>query len=174
MQSLHEKALFLAQELKSKEAELLEVLIEMKQKKLFMSLGYRSVFEYVVQALKLSEAQAYYFQKVVEKSFEVPELKEAIVTGKLSLSKARRIVPVLNKDNQELWIAKATELNQKELEKAVATENPRSQVKEQFKPVGEEVLQMVIAITPEVESLLKQVKALESQRTQSAAGWNES
>lgn len=32
---------------------------------------------------------------------------------------------------------------------------------------------MVVAITPEVESLLKQVKAIESQRTHSAAGWNE-
>ena len=71
---LHERAKRIANELLSREAELLEVLMEMKKRRAFEVLGYRGVFEYVQKALKLSDAQAFYYQKVVQKSFEVPAL----------------------------------------------------------------------------------------------------
>ena len=60
---LHTRALGIAKALKSKESELLEVLMEMKRKRAFAELGYRGVFEYVQKALRLGDAQAFYFQK---------------------------------------------------------------------------------------------------------------
>ena len=170
---LHEQAVRLAKEYRQKESELLEVLIAMRKEGCFAVLGYRGVFEYVTVALKLGEAQAYYFQKVVLKSIEVPALKEAVVSGEISLSQARRIVSVVTHDTSKEWIAKASTLNQKQLELAVAEKNPHAKVKERLTLVGPKLIQMVVALTPETEALLRRVKELESQRTKSAASWND-
>ena len=170
---LHEQAVRLAKEYRQKESELLEVLMQMKTGGCFERLGYRGVFDYVTQGLKLGEAQAYYFQKVVVKSLEVPALKEAVVSGEISLSQARRIVAVVTHDTSKEWITKASTLNQKQLESAVAEKNPHAKVKERLTPVGPKLIQMVVALTPQTEALLRRVKELESQRTKSAASWND-
>lgn len=59
--------------------------------------------------------------------FKVPEIKEAVDTGLLSMSKARRLSPVIEKENVQEWIAKAIELPERELEKEVAQMNPEGQ-----------------------------------------------
>ena len=169
---LHPTALKLAQNILLSEAQLLEVLIRMKSSGEYLSLGFRNVFEYVVRCLRLSEAQGYYYQKVIEKSVEVPALKEAVISGQLSLSKARRIVPIIDSRNASEWIEKASSLKQRDLEKAVAEVNP-AQVREKLKPVGPALIEMVVGISPDVEALLKRVRDLESQRTRKDASWNE-
>jgi len=47
----------------------------------------------------------------------VPLLREVIASGDLSLSKARRIVTVLTKDNCQEWINKANTFKQGPLER---------------------------------------------------------
>lgn len=173
MMDLHSKAQKLASELKRYESQLLVVLMEMAKRKQFFQLGYRGIFDYVVNALKLSEAQAYYYQKVAQKSVEVPALKKAVVEGDLSLSKARRIVPVMSKRNADRWIEKAKKLPQRQLEAAVAEVNPATRVKERVKPVGPKLVEMTVSVSPEVAALLKRVQDLESQRLKKAASWEE-
>ena len=65
---LDERATGLAKQYLRTEAELLEVLIQMRKKKVFAELNYATIFDYCEQRLKLSRAQSYYFQKVAEKS----------------------------------------------------------------------------------------------------------
>ncbi len=74
----------------------------------------------------MSEAQAVYLSKVAQKAKEVPLLKTAIEDGRLTLSKARRIVPVITQDNAEAWVEKAETLPQKALEKKVSEVNPHA------------------------------------------------
>lgn len=93
------KAKALSDNLKKTESELLELLIQMKRKHLFAELGYSGIYNYCEGSLKLSAAQSHYFKKVAEKSEEVPELKEAIDRGQITLSQARRIVPVVSISN---------------------------------------------------------------------------
>src|SRR5574337_1239534 len=111
------------------EAALLPVLIEMKVRKVFAELNYTGIYDYGIRALGLSPAQAQYFKRVAEKAIEVPALKEAVVSGELTLSRARRLVPVLTQANHEVWIAKAKQLDQRTLEKEVAAANPKSRLK---------------------------------------------
>src|SRR6478752_10861787 len=92
---LHEKALELAKTWKKTEAELTAVLIAMQRAKAFVQLGHQGVFSYCLRALGLSEAQSFYFQKVVQTSVTVPTFAKAVLTGEISLSQARRIAPVL-------------------------------------------------------------------------------
>src|SRR3954465_10878290 len=102
----------------------------MKETNEFSHWGYRGVFEYVQLELKLGEAQACYYRRIVEKSLEVPRFKEALTQGELTVSQARRIASVVENNNCEEWIGKATTLKQKELEKAVTEVNPRAKIKE--------------------------------------------
>ncbi len=95
------------------------------------------------------------------------------MNGEISLSKARRIAPVLTQENCEEWIGKASELKQRDLEKEVAIVNPKTKIKEGMKPIGPRLVQVTMALTPEAEAILKRIQELESQRTKSPAQWNE-
>jgi len=114
---LHERAQFLAQTHKQTEAELVSVLLQMVRQKMFVSLGYTGVFSYCQRVLEFSEAQCSYFQRVVNASIQVRTLEVAVTSGELSLSRSRRIVPVVTKANATQWIEKAKTLPQRELKK---------------------------------------------------------
>src|ERR1043165_7949080 len=100
-QILDQKVRSLAKQWLRTEAEILSTLMEMSRERVFAELNYSGIYDYCLRALKFSEAQSYYFQRVAEKSKEVPELKEAIDQGELSVSGARRILPVLTKENHK-------------------------------------------------------------------------
>ena len=112
----------------------------------------------VVKALKLSEAQASYFSRVSRKSLEVPALQAAITQGKLSLSQARRIEPVITRCNSGDWIEKAATLPQRELERIVAEANPRAHVVERIRPVALDRSEMKVAISTALETKLGRVR----------------
>jgi hypothetical protein len=82
---MDDKAKTLAQDYLRTEGELLSHLIEMRKERVFAELNYSGVFDYCERALRLSRAQAYYFKSVAEKSESVPELKEAVVQGEITL-----------------------------------------------------------------------------------------
>ncbi|MFM8313494.1 MAG: hypothetical protein ACKOA8_04350 [Deltaproteobacteria bacterium] len=138
----------------------------MKKEKVFIELNTTGIFDYCERALNLSRAQSYYFKSVAEKSEEVPELKKSIVQGTLTLSQARRIVPVINPSNQQLWITKAQTLTQKELEREVTEVNPKAHIRETIKPVAPRLSELKVGITVETESQLKRLQEIYSQKKQ--------
>jgi len=158
--SLHQKALSLSKTYRESESALLDVLMNLQKHNGFFKLSYPSLFVYCVSALGLSEAQACYFSKVAKKSEEVPELKKAIEEGVLSLSQARRVVPVITKENSEDWISKAVQLPQRELEKAVCAVNPKAMPREKIRIVSEGRRELKVGISEELEAKLKRVKEI--------------
>src|SRR5688572_18878065 len=149
--TLDDKAKSLAKDYLRTEAQILSVLIEMRERRAFAALNYIGVFDYCERALKLSRAQSYYFNSVAEKSDEVPEIKAAVIQGELTLSQARRIVPVITKDNHQQWIEKAKTLGQGELEKEVTIANPRTHVREKIRPIAKELSELKVALEPKAE-----------------------
>src|SRR4051812_9228328 len=83
---LEAKAIELAKNYLLTEGEILTVLMQIRRERLFGELNYTGIFEFCEEKLNLSRAQAYYFKAVAEKSEVVPELKEAIDQGELTLS----------------------------------------------------------------------------------------
>ena len=67
-------------------SQILEKLQTMEDSKAYLSLGHSSLFDYLVRGLGYSEATAYQRQACVRLSREVPEIKEKIDHGLLSLS----------------------------------------------------------------------------------------
>ena len=64
-------------------------------------------------------------------------------------------------------------MKQYDLEKAVTEVNPKARIREGVKPVTPKLSKLVMVLSPETEALLKEVKELECQRTESAASWDE-
>src|SRR4051812_33095435 len=89
--SLHSQALEIVGRYKKLEAELLDILQKIDEKKIFYELGYTSLFDYAVKGLGLSESVSYNFISVARKSKAAPALKIAIASGKLTVSKAAKI-----------------------------------------------------------------------------------
>src|SRR4051812_12376221 len=118
-QTLHEEALKRAKNYRRSESELLEILIQIDEKKVYETLGYSSLHTYCVQALRLTDSHAYALTGVARKSSEVPELKSFIDQGELHLSNARRIVSVVTQENKKEWLEKAVTLSQRDLEREI-------------------------------------------------------
>lgn len=122
---LHQQALSLSKNYHLIESQLLDVLEKINDQKMYLTLGYDSLFTYCVSALQLSESKAYSFSALLKKSKAVPEIKQQVQSGALTLSKASRIVSILTPENKDQWIEKAKILPKQELEKAIAKENPQ-------------------------------------------------
>ena len=108
---LHQEALEEVRTFHRSESRILDLLQKIDNARLYLEMGYPSLFKYSVGYLKLSEAQAWAFMTVARKSKEVPQLKTQIESGELSVSTAKRIVPVLEQANHVEWIEKANELS---------------------------------------------------------------
>jgi hypothetical protein len=159
-----EKAKELAVDYLRTEGLLLTVLTEMRRRKLFAVLNYSGIFDYCEKRLNLSRAQAYYFKTVAEKSEEIPEIKQAIVQGELTLSQARRIIPVVTRENHKEWLAKAKSLPQKELEREVTAMNPKAHVQEKLRPVAKELSELKVPVDPKTEENLATLQEILSQK----------
>ena len=57
-------------------------------KKLYMDLGYSSMFNYAMDALEFSQSKAYYFISVARDLEKLPETKRAIESGSIGWSQA--------------------------------------------------------------------------------------
>jgi len=166
--NLHERALACARRYRRAEAELLELIGQIDKTKTFRKLGYGSLFDYATSALKLSSGQAFNFINVSRKAHEVPQLKHAVASGKLSVSKARKIVPVLRPDNQAVWIEKAITLPQRQVEREVAEANPLLSVSERIRPVAKARSELKCGISTQLEEKIQKARDLISQKTRKA------
>src|SRR5262245_54108436 len=107
---LHQQALAIAMKYRHTENELIEVLQKIDNARVYLELGYSSLFDYSVKALKLSEAVTCNFIQVSRKAKEIPELRQAIARGEITLSNARTVAPILTKENKNEILAMAKEL----------------------------------------------------------------
>lgn len=163
-QELHLKALEIASRYLHCEFELIEILQKIDLKKSYLSLGYKSLHEYAVRALKLSNDVSYYFIKVARVSLKVPELKAAIQTGAITVSQARQIAPVIEAHNAQDLITKAQELSQVELQKEVAQINPKAATPDKLKYISGSRLELRFSISEEVMKKFKRAQNIECQK----------
>jgi 5-methylcytosine-specific restriction endonuclease McrA len=169
---LHEKAKAAANEYQNCEIKLIQILKEIDTSKVFLRMGYSSLFTYITEALNLSEAVAYNLSTVVRKSKEVPELQAAIENG-LALSKARKIVPVLTKENSGVWLEKAKTLPKADLEREVAAVSPYVTKRESVRAVSIDRYSLKLEISLKLKRELARAQTLESNRKKKSVNFEE-
>src|SRR4051812_42711053 len=106
-QQIHDRAIEISNRYKLAESELLEIIEQVESHKVYLHQGYSSLFQYGVEALGLSESVVYNLIAVMRRSRIIPELKEEIKLGNITLSNAKRIAPVLTLENKTEWLEKA-------------------------------------------------------------------
>lgn len=162
---LHLRAIKIAENFLKVEGELLEILNDVENQRVHLQMGYSSLFLYATEGLKLSESQAYNLINVMRKAREIPELKHQIQSGQLSVSKARRIVPILTAENHQEWIQKAKALPKAELEREVVKHSPSAEKKEIVRIITEQRSRMHLDLdTSLVEKLRRAQNLLRSKR----------
>ncbi len=152
---------------------IIDDLMIIHRENVFLKLGYSSLKQYCCEALGFSDDRAWTYCKIAKTCEVVPELKSAIDSGKLHISNARKIVTNLNKENAATWIPKAIDLSERKLEVEVAKVFPRTAVKEQTKPISEDVFEFRIAIKSKTETALKRCRELLAQKLSRPVSWEE-
>ncbi len=165
---IHERALCRARTYRASEADLIDSLREVDDEKIFLKLELTSLYQYAVQILKLSEDVACNLIAIMRRSRAVPELTERIRDGSITASKARKIASVITTDNKSAWLDLASSKTSRQIEKAVAQENPKAAVVESVKYKTAERLEFKIGVSEEWLSALQQVKDLLSQKRMKA------
>lgn len=167
-EAIHENALRCARQYQRAEGALIDALQKVDNKKIYSKMGYASLFDYSIGALKLSESTAYAFIRVARKCVEIPEMKVAIDAGRLSVPQAKRIAAVITPGTQAAWIDKATELTQRELDREIAKEMPEKAIAERIIPKSAGRLKLEFGISEELEKEIRRVQDVLSQKTQRA------
>lgn len=139
---------------------MIDILQKIDDQKIFLRLQYSSLFDYAVKALKLSEANASNFITVARKSKTVPELKNAIIAGEITVSKARKITPVITAQNQKYWIDLAKNLPKAKLEQEVAKVMPETAVQERMRFVAASRIELKVGLSEALTEKLKRAQDL--------------
>lgn len=160
---LHKEALQRVREYRTSEKLLIEILEQIDEQKAFAKLGFGSLWSYVTQGLKLSESEAGRFISVMRKSRTIPELKSAIRNGELSVSKAARVISVIEPQTAETWIKKAETLSFREIEKEVAAEKP-AKAKEKTKYLSANTIEVKAVLAEAGERALKRAQDILSKK----------
>ena len=83
---IHNELLELRQKERRITSDILNKLQQMEDGRGYLDMGYSSLFDYLVRGLNYSEATAYQRQACVRLAKEVPEIKQKIDQGSLTLS----------------------------------------------------------------------------------------
>ena len=168
-ETLHKRALTVACQFHKAESSLIDILQLIDERRIFSNLGYTSLFDYSVRALKLSESTASNFITVARKSKIIPELKMAISAGDITVSKARKITSVLTPENQAHWIGLAKTLPKQKLEKEIAKVMPETLTPERSRYVSETRIELKMGVSEKLMEKLKRSQNLVSQKLKKSA-----
>ena len=168
-QELHEKALYIAGEYLRREAELISILQDLDRARTHLHYQMPSLFSYATKRLKLSESVALTLIGIARKSTQVPELKTAIEEKKITITNARRIVPVLNAANKDEWLRKAATLTQVKLEQELAKSFPQQAAPVRVRYKNESLGRLEIDLSLRTLEKLKRVQEILSQKKKTHA-----
>ena len=138
-QDLLSRLVRLAGEVRTTTVELIIHLGEMDDRRLHRGLGFRSLFEYCVTVLRLSEHAAFNRIEAARVSRLFPVVLDRLADGSINLTTLRLLAPHLREENHVEVLAAAAGLKKKEVEVLIARLAPRPDVAESIRRVGGEV-----------------------------------
>lgn len=158
---LHLEAIRAAENCQRSEAYLLQVLEIVDERGVHLECELTSLFQYCIALLGLSEGVAYALIAVIHRGREVPELKLAVLDGRVTLSKAKKICSVITPENHRQWIDLAEHETSRVIERCVARANPKLAVKESIKYKSAERLELKLGVSEEaLLTVLKEFRDL--------------
>lgn len=103
-------------------------LMEFDTRRLFLPLGYPSLFQYCIQALHLTEDATFNRLEAARAARKYPQILGLLQAGELSLTAVRLLAPHLTADNQASLLDAARHKTKRELELLIAKTHPQPPV----------------------------------------------
>ncbi len=158
--------------------EILKHLKEIESRKLFLEIGYRSLFEYAVKELSYSEDSAYRRINAMRLLKDLPQVEAKIQSGSLSLTAACKVQNYFK--SQKKPTAHEMQLNvthhsqtdklklieslenksTREVEKELLKLNPELVPQEKVRPITENKTEIKLVVDDELKNKLDQLKNL--------------
>jgi hypothetical protein len=163
-QQLHCDTKSLASEERRVQLELLHHLLELDRRKLFLSLGFGSLFDYVVKELKYSESSAYRRIQAMRLLRDLPQVEEKLAEGSLTLTAASQLQSLFKKEdvteNVKLeLVTKAENKSSRDVERQILQfQGATSQPQEKIKQVSAEIVELKLTIPTELKDKLDQLR----------------
>jgi hypothetical protein len=180
LDNLHDCCKMAAIRYRKTQAELLDYTQKADEEKLYLYRGYKSLFDYLVRDLGLSESTTCNIINVARTAKIVPEIKEQLEQGQGGITKFRKICPVLKKAHAENkpeeiaeWLKKVTTMNTREIEKEVAKVSPAPRRKESIRRIDENTSSLNINLSDEERELLEKAQNLSSSKNKSCQNMTE-
>ena len=165
IQQWHEEGVELAYVWKRCEHRMVEILGFMYQSKGYYFYECASLSEYAIQKWKLPENAARDLVTVAIKAIEIPEMLEALKSEKATVSKLRKVCPVINEEEKVDWLLLVEKASARDIEKVVAIERPgEARVSMHF--VTGDLVDFRAAIPEKLAEDLKRIQDLLSQKSQ--------
>jgi len=166
---------------RSSTMRVIDLLKEVNDRKLYLSEGYGSLKEFCIKELKYSESSANRRISAMYACLEMPEIEKKIEDGALSLSVVAQASShlwqkekmqksrVQTEEKKELF-EKLEGLSSRATEKVLFKENPEAvQMTEKLRQVSEELQELKIILTPEMQQDLEKLKSLLSHSMPNAS-----
>lgn len=109
-------------------AQLIAVLAELDRRRLYLALGYTSLFKYCLDALGLSEDATFARIEVARAARRFPCVVSHLEGGDLTLTALRLLAPHLTQENHETLLAEARRKGIKDVQHVIARHNPQPPV----------------------------------------------
>jgi hypothetical protein len=109
-------------------AALIRALMELDARRLYLGEGYSSLFTYCTQALHLAEGAAYNRIETARAARRFPTILNGLEDGSLTLTTVRLLAPHLTVENNERILASAHHKRKQDIERIVASLNPKPAV----------------------------------------------
>jgi len=108
--------------------ELLAHLAELDTRRIYLAVGYGSLFSYCTAALGLSEHAAYNRIEAARAARRFPTILDLLASGSVNLTMVRLLAPHLTGDNHREVLAEATGGSKRDIEALIARLAPRPDV----------------------------------------------
>ena len=109
-------------------AEMLALIAEVDERKLFLPAAYPSMYAYCVQELRLSEDSAYKRIRAARTARRFPDILPAVADGRLNLSAIVLLTPYLTEQSAEALLSAAEHKTRSEIEILIAQRFPRTEL----------------------------------------------
>jgi hypothetical protein len=166
MQNLHIKITETVTEYRKQEGLLIELTQEADFTKLYLELGYSSLFEYLNLGQGISAATVSNLIAVARKSVKIPEMMEAIASGEVGLAKLRKVSSVITSENKAEWIEKSKKLSCRELEKEVAKVSTYKPRRDFWQRINADYFRLSIDATEDFKALAERAQDVFSKKCQ--------
>lgn len=135
--------------------EILEYLTEIDERRLFLSEGYASLYDFCIRYLNYSEGEALRRIHASRATAKVEEVKQLLHDNELSLTGLSLIAPHIKKENAATLLPAVKNKTKLEIKKIIAERFPEAAATQEM---------ISIMLDPELKELLEQAKRKASEK----------